>query len=46
MQEKFKTIKISPELHLLLKMYCVKNGIKLNFWIEENLKKIYEKLEK
>jgi len=38
----FKTVKISPELHRLLKLYCVKNSFKLNTWIEEELKKIYD----
>lgn len=44
MLEKYKTIKISPELHQLLKIYCVKNNLKLNVWIEEQLKKIYENI--
>ena len=36
----YKTLKISPELHKELKIYCVTNGIKLNVWIEEQLKNI------
>lgn len=34
---KYKTIKISPELHKKLKIYCVENSLKLNNWIEEVL---------
>ena len=33
----YKTIKISPELHKKLKIYCVENSFKLNNWIEEVL---------
>jgi predicted HicB family RNase H-like nuclease len=36
----YKTVKISPELHKKIKMYCVENDIKLNVWIEEKLEKI------
>ena len=33
----YKTIKISPELHKDLKVYCTENDFKLNNWIEEIL---------
>jgi len=36
----FKTLKINPELHLKLKIYCNENGLKLNVWIEKQLEKI------
>lgn len=36
--ENFKTVKISPELHKELKVYCAKEGLKLNQWIEKQLK--------
>ena len=38
----FKTIKISPELHLKIKNFCDKNGYKLNQWIEIQLLKIID----
>ena len=36
----YKTVKISPELHKKIKIYCVENDKKLNVWIEEELEKI------
>jgi predicted HicB family RNase H-like nuclease len=33
----YKTIKISPELHKELKIYCAENSLKLNNWIEQTL---------
>jgi predicted HicB family RNase H-like nuclease len=36
----YKTIKISPELHKIIKKYCVNNELRMNNWIEEQLKKI------
>jgi predicted HicB family RNase H-like nuclease len=33
-----KTLKISSELHLYLKIYCAKNGITINEWVEKCLK--------
>ena len=36
--EEFKTVKISPELHKELKVYCSQEGLKLNQWIEKILK--------
>ena len=33
-----KTLKISSELHLYLKVYCAKNGISIQEWVEECLK--------
>lgn len=35
--EKHKSLKISPELHKELKIYCAENSLKLNNWIEEIL---------
>ena len=39
-RSEFKTLKINPELHKKLKIYCNKNGLKLNIWIEKQLEKI------
>lgn len=41
----YKSIKISPELHLKIKNFCDKNGYKLNQWIETQLIKIIKKYE-
>lgn len=41
--EEIKTIKISKEVHLLLKNYCNDNGLKLSKFIE---KLIIEKCKK
>ena len=38
-----KTIVISEELHQEIKLFCVKNKLKLNDWIEIQLKKIMVK---
>lgn len=44
-----KTLKISRELHLYLKVYCAKNAIPIHEWVEEclkegmKLKKLYVK---
>lgn len=44
-----KTLKISSELHLYLKVYCAKNAISIQEWVEEclkegmKLKKLYVK---
>jgi predicted HicB family RNase H-like nuclease len=37
-----KTMKISEELHQLIKVYCVKNKLKMNEWVEKELIKIIE----
>jgi len=42
---KFKTIKISPELHNIIKKYCNDNNYKMNGWIENKLKKIMISLD-
>jgi predicted HicB family RNase H-like nuclease len=42
---KKKTIVISEKLHHLVKLYCVKNNLKLNDWIESQLQKIINKNE-
>lgn len=41
---KFKTIKISPELHTIIKEYCNNNSYKMNNWIEKQLEKIINSL--
>lgn len=40
-----KTIVISENLHRMIKLYCVKNNLKLNDWVEKELKKIIDKNE-
>ena len=43
----FKTVKISPELHKKIKIFCNKEGYKLNMWIEKQLSIIIdEKINK
>jgi len=39
-RSEFKTLKIKPELHEKLKLYCNNNGLKLNIWVEKQLEKI------
>lgn len=41
-----KTLKISEELHQLIKVYCVKNKLKMNDWVEKELLKIIKSEEK
>ncbi len=40
-----KTILISEDLHQQIKLFCVKNKLKLNDWIEKELLKIIEKYD-
>jgi predicted HicB family RNase H-like nuclease len=35
-----KTLKISEELHKEVKVFCATNGLKMNDWVEKELKKI------
>ena len=43
-QKKIKNLKIKPEVHLLLKNYCDKNGLKMYKYLEkiisENCKEV------
>lgn len=34
-----KTIKISEDLHTKIKIYCAKNKLKINDWVEKELMK-------
>jgi predicted HicB family RNase H-like nuclease len=43
---KYKTIKLSPELHKKIKNYCEIEGYKLNIWIEKQLSVLIEKINK
>ena len=43
--DEFKTVKISPELHKELKVYCSQEGLKLNQWIEKILKEKINKIK-
>jgi len=45
-RSEFKTLKINPELHKKLKKYCNENGLKLNIWIEKQLEKTINSIEK
>jgi predicted HicB family RNase H-like nuclease len=45
--DKLKNLKISEELHKEIKIYCAKEGLKINTWVEkildEKIKEINEK---
>jgi len=43
-RSEFKTLKINPEIHKKLKIYCEKNGLKLNIWAERELLKIISRI--
>jgi predicted HicB family RNase H-like nuclease len=45
MKNKFKSIKITEELHKELKIYSVQHSLKLNSWIEELLKEKLNELK-
>lgn len=38
-----KTLKISEDLHQRIKVFCVENKLKMNDWVEKELKKILDK---
>lgn len=38
-----KTLKISEGLHQRIKVFCVENKLKMNDWVEKELKKILDK---
>ena len=38
-----KTLKISEELHQRIKVYCVENKLKMNEWVENELRRIIDK---
>jgi len=35
----YKTLKISPDLHKIIKDYCKEEGLIMNVWVEKQLKK-------
>ena len=41
-----KTLKVSEELHTNIKIFCAKNKLKINDWVESELKKILENADK
>jgi len=41
-----KNLKISEDTHTKLKIYCAKNKLKLNVWVDELIRKKIEKDEK
>lgn len=41
-----KTLKINETLHTQIKIYCSKNMLKLNQWVEKILQNEINKLEK
>jgi predicted HicB family RNase H-like nuclease len=45
MENKYKSVKISEELHKELKIYSAQNSLKLNNWIEELLKEKIKELK-
>ena len=40
-----KTLKVSEELHTNIKIFCAKNKLKINDWVEKKKKKILSDLE-
>lgn len=38
-----KTLKITEELHQRIKVFCVDRKIKMNDWVEKEIKKILDK---
>jgi predicted HicB family RNase H-like nuclease len=38
-----KTLKITEDLHQRIKVFCVKNKLKMNNWVENEIKKILDK---
>lgn len=38
-----KTLKITEELHQRIKVFCVENKLKMNDWVEKELKKTLDK---
>ena len=41
-----KTLKVSEELHTNIKIFCAKNKLKINDWVEKELRKILENADK
>jgi predicted HicB family RNase H-like nuclease len=39
-----KTLKISDELHTIIKLFCEREGLKLNNWVEKQLKEKIKEL--
>jgi hypothetical protein len=38
-----KTLKITEDLHQRIKVFCVENKLKMNNWVENEIKKILDK---
>jgi predicted HicB family RNase H-like nuclease len=38
-----KTLKVTEDLHQRIKVFCVENKLKMNEWIENEIKKILDK---
>ncbi len=38
-----KTLKITEDLHLRIKVFCVENKLKMNEWVENELRRIIDK---
>jgi predicted HicB family RNase H-like nuclease len=43
---KLKTLRISEETHTQLKIFCAKNKLKLNEWVDKLIKHKLQKYEK
>jgi hypothetical protein len=37
-----KTLKITEDLHQRIKVFCVENKLKMNDWVENEIKKILD----
>lgn len=42
--EKLKNLKISDDLHKEIKIYCAKEGLKINQWVEKQLQEKINKI--
>jgi hypothetical protein len=38
-----KTLKVTEDLHQRIKVFCVENKLKMNNWVENEIKKILDK---
>jgi predicted HicB family RNase H-like nuclease len=38
-----KTLKITEDLHQRIKVFCVENKLKMNEWVENELRRIIDK---
>ena len=43
--DKLKNLKVSEELHKKIKIYCAKEGLKINEWVEKTLKEKIKRVD-